>query len=77
MLDEATSALDWINKAKVQSSLDLILKEKTRITISHRMDTIRNSDEIILLSKGSITEKGIYRELMEKGGHVFKLKKGL
>ena len=48
LLDEATSALDSINEQKVQSSLDNIMKNKTSINIAHRLETIRNSDLIMV-----------------------------
>ena len=46
LLDEATSALDAINEKKVQQSLDIMMINKTTISIAHRIDTIKNSDQI-------------------------------
>lgn len=59
-LDEATSALDSVNEKKVQACLDEIMKGKTTISIAHRIDTIKNSDEIYVFNKGTVVEKGRY-----------------
>lgn len=53
-LDEATSALDSVNEKKVQASLDEIMKNRTTISIAHRIDTIKNSDEINVFDKGCV-----------------------
>lgn len=60
LLDEATSALDSLNEQKVQKSLDNIMKNKTSINIAHRIETIRDSDEIMVFEKGLIVEQGSY-----------------
>ncbi len=60
LLDEATSALDSANERKVQESLDRIMKGRTAISIAHRIDTIKNSDEIDVFDHGQIVEKGTY-----------------
>ncbi len=54
LLDEATSALDNENEKKVQDSLDKIMKERTTISIAHRIDTIKNSNEIDVFDHGRI-----------------------
>ena len=54
LLDEATSALDSVNEINVQKSLDMMMKQKTSITIAHRLDTIRNSDQIMVFHQGYI-----------------------
>lgn len=54
LLDEATSALDNENEKKVQDSLDKIMKGRTTISIAHRIDTIRNSNEIDVFDHGRI-----------------------
>ena len=54
LLDEATSALDSANEKKVQDSLDKIMKGRTTISIAHRIDTIKNSDEIDVFDHGLI-----------------------
>ena len=54
LLDEATSALDSANEQKVQESLDRIMRSKTTLSVAHRLDTIKNSDEILVFHKGGI-----------------------
>jgi ATP-binding cassette subfamily B (MDR/TAP) protein 1 len=73
LLDEATSALDSANEKKVQESLDKIMANKTTISIAHRIDTIKNSDEIFVFEKGVIVEKGKYESLISQNGHFYKL----
>lgn len=73
ILDEATSALDNIVEMKVQESLDKVLKEKTVITIAHRLSTIKNSDRIIVLQDGKITEEGTHDELCDLKGYYYRL----
>ena len=60
LLDQATSALDSANEKKVQDSLDRMMKGKTSITIAHRLETIRNSDQIMVFHLGKIEEIGTY-----------------
>ncbi len=68
ILDEATSALDSVTEQKIQASLDLLSKNKTCIVIAHRLSTIRDCDEIIVLDKGKVVERGTHDELYAKGG---------
>jgi ABC-type multidrug transport system fused ATPase/permease subunit len=60
LLDEATSALDSNNEKRVQESLDRMMKHRTCINIAHRIDTIKNSNVIMVFEKGLIVEKGTY-----------------
>lgn len=68
ILDEATSALDTITEAKIQSAFDKLAENRTSIVIAHRLSTIRNSDRILLLDEGAITESGTHDELIKAGG---------
>ena len=68
ILDEATSALDNESERYIQESLDLLAKGRTTITVAHRLSTIRNADEIIVVGSDGITERGDHRTLLEKGG---------
>ncbi len=68
LLDEATSALDNESERLVQQSLERLAKGRTTLTIAHRLTTIRNADEIIVLTEDGITESGSHDELMKKGG---------
>lgn len=77
LLDEATSALDSANEQKVQVSLDRIMKNKTTLSVAHRLDTIKNSDEILVFHKGGIVERGGFDVLMSKKGYFYNLERGL
>ena len=77
LLDEATSALDSANEKKVQDSLDRLMEHRTCINIAHRIETIKNSNVIMVFEKGEIVEKGTYEELIALRGHFYKLEKGL
>lgn len=63
LLDEATSALDRRNEKHIQETLNKIAEEKTTITIAHRVRTIMNCDEIFVLEKGRILERGQFFQL--------------
>lgn len=77
LLDEATSALDSTNERKVQDSLDRIMKGKTSITIAHRLDTVRNSDQIMVFHLGNIEEVGTFGDLIAQKGKFYNLERGL
>ncbi len=68
MLDEATSALDSYTEKEIQGALDLVSKERTSLVIAHRLSTITHADEILVLDKGVIVERGTHEELVAKGG---------
>ena len=68
IMDEATSALDNESERLVQQSLEELAKGRTVITIAHRLTTIRNAAEIVVLTEDGIAEQGSHRELMAKGG---------
>ena len=68
ILDEATSALDNESERLVQQSLEELAKGRTVITIAHRLTTIRNAAEIVVMTEDGIAERGSHRELMAKGG---------
>ena len=68
LLDEATSALDNESEKLVQESLERLAKGRTTLTIAHRLTTIRNADEILVLTEDGIVEQGSHRELMAKNG---------
>lgn len=73
ILDEATSALDTESERVVQVALENLMKNRTSIVIAHRLSTIQNADEIIVLKKGEIVEKGKHSELIAKDGAYRKL----
>ena len=70
ILDEATSALDTITEAKIQCSFEELSRGRTTLVIAHRLSTVRNADEIIVIDEDGIAEKGTHEELMEKGGGI-------
>lgn len=73
VLDEATSALDTESERLVQVALENMMKNRTSIVIAHRLSTIQNADEIVVLNKGEIVEKGKHLELIAKKGVYQKL----
>jgi len=68
ILDEATSALDTESERLVQIALENMMKNRTSIVIAHRLSTIQNADEIVVLQKGKIVEKGTHDKLIIKNG---------
>jgi ATP-binding cassette, subfamily B, bacterial MsbA len=68
ILDEATSALDSASEQLVQAALNQYMRDRTAIIISHRLSTTRYADEILVIDKGEVVEKGTHEELMEKKG---------
>jgi subfamily B ATP-binding cassette protein MsbA len=71
ILDEATSALDTESEKLVQEALDHLMKNRTTIIVAHRLSTIRNANQIIVLSKGEIIERGTHEELFFLKGAYF------
>ena len=72
-LDEATNSLDVINEKKIVEALNAAFKDRTVIVVAHRLSTIRNADQIIVLHQGRIAEIGNHENLMTKKGEYFKL----
>ncbi len=73
ILDEATSALDTESEKLVQDALNRLMQNRTTIVIAHRLSTILHADEIIVLQKGEIIERGTHAELLSKNGTYKKL----
>ncbi len=73
ILDEATSALDTESERLVQDALGNLMQNRTSIVIAHRLSTIKNADEICVLLKGEIIERGTHSELIKKNGAYRKL----
>ena len=72
-LDEATNSLDVINERKIVDALNGAFKNRTVIVVAHRLSTIRNADQIVVLDKGFIVEIGNHESLMGKKGHYHAL----
>jgi len=68
ILDEATSALDTHTEQEIQSALDVVSKNRTTLVIAHRLSTVVNADEIIVLKDGGIAERGKHADLLDHGG---------
>ena len=73
ILDEATAHLDSENEALVQAALKEALTGRTSIVIAHRLSTIIHADQILVIDKGEIIERGTHEELVAKGGMYFDL----
>ena len=73
ILDEATSNVDTSTEKKVQKAMTALMKGRTAIVIAHRLSTIENADEIIVMSHGSVVEKGTHSSLLEKKGAYYNL----
>ena len=68
ILDEATSALDTQTEKEIQAALDLVSRNRTTLVIAHRLSTVIDADEIIVLAAGEIAERGSHGALLAKGG---------
>lgn len=68
ILDEATSALDNQSEALVQAALERLMQGRTTFVIAHRLSTVQGADQILVMDKGRIVERGIHAELLAQGG---------
>ncbi|PEL52433.1 ABC transporter ATP-binding protein [Bacillus wiedmannii] len=73
LLDEATSALDNISEIEIKKALDELFKGRTIIAVAHRITTVKDYDEIVVIDKGRIIEKGSYEVLLKQGGKFYQL----
>jgi len=72
-LDEGTSALDANNERRIMENLQLVFKGKTVVIVAHRLSTVKNADQIIVLDRGRIVEEGKHNTLIAQKGHYFEL----
>jgi len=68
VFDEATSSLDTESEQAIQKNLRVMFQDKTAIIIAHRLSTVRNADQIVVLDNGEIVEQGSHEELMARKG---------
>lgn len=68
ILDEATASVDADNESYIQQAISELCKGKTLLVIAHRLNTIQNADQILVIAKGQIVQSGTHKELMETGG---------
>jgi ATP-binding cassette subfamily B protein RtxE len=73
ILDEATSALDYTSERVILNHLPEIRKNRTVISVAHRLNTLKDADVIVFIDKGRITEQGTHQELIDKNGGYAKL----
>jgi ATP-binding cassette subfamily B protein len=73
LFDEATSALDANNEKEIMQKLNNFFKNKTVVVIAHRLSTVMNADQIVVLDKGKIVEIGNHKELVNLKGSYYEL----
>ena len=73
ILDEATSALDNATEMQIQAALEELSRGRTVIVVAHRLSTVKNADEIVVLDRTGVVEQGTHEELLAKGGEYKKL----
>ncbi len=77
ILDEATASVDTKTEKLIQDGMDRLMNGKTSIVIAHRLSTIFNSDKIIVINKGEVSEQGRHLELLENKGYYYEMYKSL
>ena len=76
ILDEATSSVDTRTERLIEKGMDALMEDRTVFVIAHRLSTVRNSQDIIVLEKGEIIEEGDHQTLIDKGGKYYQLYTG-
>ncbi|MCB9033547.1 MAG: peptidase domain-containing ABC transporter [Chitinophagales bacterium] len=71
--DEATSALDANNEKEITNNLEAFFKDKTVVIVAHRLSTVKNADQIIVLDNGTVVEQGTHQELIRNKSHYYNL----
>jgi ATP-binding cassette subfamily B protein len=73
VLDEATSALDSESEHLVQEALERLMRGRTTLVIAHRLSTVRDADQVVVLDRGTIVESGTHDDLVQKAGVYHRL----
>jgi subfamily B ATP-binding cassette protein MsbA len=68
VLDEATAALDTESERHIQQALESLMETRTTLMVAHRLSTIENADQIVVLDQGKIIERGQHQQLLDQGG---------
>ena len=68
ILDEATSHLDAVNEQQLRLALDRLMEGRTTLVIAHRLSTVRDADQIVVLEEGDMVERGTHEELLHQQG---------
>lgn len=71
ILDEATASVDSDNESYIQEAMSELVKGKTLLVIAHRLNTIKAADQILVISKGEIVERGVHKELLQKKDGIY------
>ncbi|MFK7741418.1 MAG: ABC transporter ATP-binding protein [Planctomycetota bacterium] len=69
VLDEATASIDSESEARLQRALEVALRGRTALVVAHRLSTVRDADQILVLGQGGIVERGSHKQLLDQGGH--------
>ena len=77
ILDEATSSIDTRTEALIEKGMDRLMEGRTVFVIAHRLSTVRNSNAILVLEQGQVTERGNHEELLEQKGEYYQLYHGM
>ncbi len=73
ILDEATSALDTESERLIQAALEQVMRARTTLVIAHRLSTVENADQVLVLDQGKLVEQGTHQQLLAQGGHYAEL----
>ncbi len=73
ILDEATSSIDALTEARLQKALAVLLRGRTSFSVAHRLSTIRDASQVLVLDQGRVIERGTHDELLALGRHYAEL----